>query len=243
MLKNGVNLEDALVKRRKKSQKAEPDEVLNAFKRLLKDQDKLDEEIVKNIFQSKEEANSLDYSRLNPDMIFTENDIKKLCEDYRLRFLSAKYFKGEIPYEGIAKVRRLQKDTESEIINFKIMAPAVMFNLVEKDKDPLLFVPLGNERYYLVHKWGRDLHPLRRLLVFPFRSFQTLLGTVAGLALLIAIMLPNSIVMGPYDSTSLNIRVIFFFYLFLAFSGLTALYGFSRLKNFNSTLWNSRYLD
>ena len=38
------------------------------------------------------------------------------------------------------------------------MAPSALFRL-EKTDDPLLFVPLGNNYYYLVHKWGNDLHP------------------------------------------------------------------------------------
>ena len=118
-----------------------------------------------------------------------------------------------------------------------------MFNLKNKDKDPLLFLPLGDQHYYLVHKWGGDLHPLRKLIVWPFRNFKTLLTCVAGLALFIVACIPSSVMMSPYDSSSLGLRVICFFYLFIAFSGLTVLYGFSRVKDFNSRLWDSRYMD
>ena len=135
----------------------------------------------------------------------------------------------------------MQREQEVELSNYMIMAPAPMFKLEEKDRDPLLFVPLSANHYYLVHKWGRDLHTLRRLMVFPFRNFQSLLATVALLALLVVMSIPDSVMMGPNDNTSLGIRAIFFIYLFIAFSGLTTLYGFSRMKNFNANLLNSKY--
>jgi hypothetical protein len=87
------------------------------------------------------------------------------------------------------------------------------------------------------------LHPLRKILVYPFRDFTTLFKSVVALALFIALAVPSQVMMGPQDTTSMHIRVIFFFYLLFAFCGLTALYGFSRVKNFNSVLWNSKYFD
>ena len=54
------------------------------------------------------------------------------------------------------------------------MAPSVLFRLEKKD-DPLLFVPLGNEYYYLIHKWGNDLHPFRKALMWPFKNIWNLL--------------------------------------------------------------------
>lgn len=240
----GVDLEKALQKTKKQAELKNPDETLQAFKSLLGEVDRKDQEILDQIFSGGSEvANQLDIKKLEADRIFTTAQIKDLCSHYRLRFLDAKYFKGEIPYEAIAKIKALQKDQSAELKGYKLIAPAPMFQLENKDKDPLLMLPLGNDRFYLVHKWGNDLHPLRKLMVYPFRSFKTLLFTVAGLAALIAWAFPDSVVMGPYDQHSFNIRVIFFFYLFLSFSGLTALYGFSRMKNFNSELWNSKYFD
>jgi len=49
---------------------------------------------------------------------------------------------------------------------------------------------------------------------------------------------------GPKDTgTIMHIRVIFFFWMVFATSAMTALYGFSRMKNFSSNLWKSRFLD
>lgn len=239
----GVDLEHALHKARAREEAKNPDELLRAFKRVLEDDDALDERVINNIFSENNSLDQLNINELESERIFTLAQIKKLCTTYRLRFLDTKYFKGEIPYQAIAHIKRLQKEGATEIKNFKIIAPAHMFNLEYKDKDPLLFIPLGNQRYYLVHKWGNDLSLWRKLLVFPFRSFKTLLGSVAFMAAFVVSSVPSSLIMGPYDVNSLAPRIIFFFYLFIAFSGLTALYGFSRMKNFNSELWNSKYMD
>ncbi len=241
---NGVDLEKALQSVKRKSEQKNPVTVLAAFKELLAADDAKDQQILDRIFQGgSEEAQALDLRKLDSSRIYNLAQIKSLCTKYRLRFLDSKYFKGEIPYEAISKVKAIQREQGQSIDSFKMIAPAPMFNLENRDKDPLLMISLGNQHYYLVHKWGKDLHPLRALMVLPFRSFKTLLFSVAFLAAFVVSLFPDSMVMGPYDQHSWNIRVIFFFYLFLAFSGLTALYGFSRMKNFNSELWNSKYID
>ncbi len=240
---NGVNLEEELRAGRNKAGRIGEDEALKAFQKMIEREDALDDRILANIFGGGEEVSTLNWTHLDPDGIFHIGQIKKLCTDYRLRFLDGRYFKGEIPYEAVAKIKRLQRKADQEITGYKILAPAPMFNLKNKDKDPLLFIPIGKDHFYLVHKWGHDLHPLRKLAVMPFRNFKSLLATVAGFALLIVMSIPDSVYMGPYDKSAGALRVIFFFYLFIAFSGLTALYGFSRMKNFNSELWNSRYMD
>lgn len=239
----GVDLEKALDRLKAREERKSPDEVLAAFKQILADDDQQEEEILGRIFSHEGLSPQLDLRKLDPQKIYTLDQVKELCTQYRLRFLDSAYFKGEIPYEATRKVKALQKDQNQTLSAFKIMAPAPMFHLEYKDKDPLLFVPLGENRFYLIHKWGRDLHPLRKLMVFPFRHFKALMGSLAGLCAFIVSVIPSSLLIGPYDNHSLSIRVIFFFYLFIALGGMTLLYGFSRVKNFNSVLWNSRYDD
>lgn len=239
----GVNLEDKLHEVRSRLRAHDAEELLSIFQHAFAANDAKEDEILQNIFGSDGNAEELNLSKLDPKRIYGVDEIKKICVDYRLRFLDAKYFKGEIPYEAIAKVKALQKNQNSEITGFKIIAPAPMFRLQEKDKDPLLFVNLGNGLYYLVHKWGGEISIWRKALVYPFRSFESLFTSIVALAFLISMAVPSDIMMGPKDTTSMHIRVIFFFYLFLAFSGLTALYGFSRMKNFSVALWKSKYFD
>ncbi len=239
----GVNLEKALANARRQDQKREQDQVLEAYRMLLQKEDEVDDEILNNIIGGGGEQAQLRYDLLDPERIFHRDQIKKICTQYRLRFLDGRYFRGEIPYEAISKIKALQRNQGAEISSFKIMAPAPVFNLQERDKDPLLFIPLSADRFYLVHKWGNDLNPVRKFLVLPFRNFKTLLASVAALAFMVMMLAPDSLYLGSYAQSSIVPRVIFFFYLFIGFGGLTALYGFSRMRNFNSSLWDSRYLD
>ena len=78
----------------------------------------------------------------------------------------------------------------------------------------------------------------------PSRSFETIMKTVFVFAALTALLFPESVMRGPKDTgTIMHIRVIFFFWMVFATSAMTALYGFSRMKNFSSNLWKSRFLD
>ena len=239
----GLNLEHALRRERRRMERSKPHVELQAFQDLLRENDAWDQELERKILSENQAAEDLDLRKLDPQRLYHIDHIKQLCTNYRLRFLDAHYFKAQIPVEAIQAVKALQRNTGKELGGFRIMAPAPMFNLERKDRDPLLFIPLSDSHYYLVHKWGKDLNPLRYFLVYPLRNFQSMLLSLALLAFLIQLMVPSSVMMGPLDETSFGIRVIFFFYLFIAFSGLAALYGFSRMKDFNETLWNSRYTD
>ena len=240
---NAVDLERALAREKRRQSAQSPDEILAQYEAMLRKDDEVDEAVLRRIFGAEGKSRNICYSRLDPQRIYHVDHIRSLCTRYRLRFLDARLFKGEIPYEAISHIKHLQQREEVELSGFKLMAPAPMFQLENKDRDPLLFATLGKGHFYLVHKWGKDLHPLRALAVLPFRNFKSLLFTLASLALLVVSCIPSSVMMGPYDQSSLGIRVIFFFYLFIAFCGLTALYGFSRLRDFNANLWDSKYLD
>ncbi len=239
----GIDLEEVLENEKVKSNRRGEDEVLAAFKKLLENDNAADERVLQNIFGGDGRISELDIWKLEPAKIFTLSQIQKLCTNYRLRFLDASHFNGEIPNEAISKIKRLQKSQNQEITGFKMLAPASMFHLEQRDKDPLLFIPLGNDRYYFVHKWGRDLHPLRKLLVFPFRNFKTLLFCVLALTFAIAFSFPDSAFMAQGNQSVGALRGILFFYVLFAVTGLTALYGFSRVKNFNAQLWDSRFVD
>ncbi len=182
-----------------------------------------------------------DLIHLDADRIYSLEEIRQLCIEYRLRFLDASRFANEIPQEAFDEIRKIQQTEQKVLEGYKIVAPASMFHLIEKDKDPMLFLDLGNDKYYLIHKWGKDLKVWRKWLVFPMRSFETFLFTLVSVALIGALIPSDSMMMGPYDSSALPIRVIFFFYLIIALSGLGSLYGYSRMKDFSDKLWNSKY--
>ena len=152
--------------------------------------------------------NNFEFDLLETDRIYHVQQIKKICIDYRLRFLDSKYFKGKIPQEAISKIKHLEKQHDIKIGGFKIVAPSKLFKLEDKD-DPLLFVPIGNDYFYLIHKWGDDLHPLRKLLVWPFKNIVNLTAVVVLISYLTTMLVPNGLF--SKTNTTAEFWIIFFF--------------------------------
>ena len=140
----------------------------------------------------------------------------------------------ESAHQAIAKI---EKDHDTVLADFKLMAPSVLFRLKRQD-DPLLFVPLGNKYYYLVHKWGNDLHPLRKLMMWPFRNIWNLLLTVAAVSWVATEITPMDLFTKTPDPTS---YWMLFFFMFKAIASVVLFYGFALGKNFNPAIWNNKY--
>ena len=157
----GVNLHEKLSGLRSKNTTSVHLDVLEGFKTLLNAPTE-GERILANLFESNGDHEVLNFDALESDRIYHITDIKKLCVDYRLRFLDSKRFNGTFPAEALDAVKEFEIVQGREIKGFKMIAPAGMFKLAEKDKDPLLFVPMGGGYHYLLAKWGNDLHPLRK---------------------------------------------------------------------------------
>ncbi|HCP40725.1 MAG TPA: hypothetical protein DIT65_02935 [Cryomorphaceae bacterium] len=239
----GINLLNQLNGIRTKNKQPTYKEILAGFEALLS-QPSEGERILNNLFTSEGNSEKLNFDDLDASRLYHIEDIQKLCIDYRLRFLDSKHFNGTFPNEALDAIKAFEKSQQREITGFKMIAPAGMFKLAEKDKDPLLFVPMGAGYHYLLAQWGNELHPLRKILVYPFRNFESLMKTVFVFCLAIALLFPENLMRGPKDTgTILHIRVIFFFWMVFSTGAMTALYGFSRMKNFNSNLWKSKYLD
>ncbi len=206
-------------------------------------QEKLNIEKKSNIYKQhieqnkKKQFNDFNLDKLDNDKIFHLNTIRKICIDYRLRFLDIKYFKGEIPSEAIDKIKQLENDHNKNLNNFKIMAPSIMFRLKKTD-DPLLFVPLGDNYFYLIHKWGNDLAPLRKIRMWPFLSIKNLLFTLLFASYIITLITPMSIFTNNPDSSDFW---ILFLFMFKAVVSIVLFLGVALGKNFNPKIWNSRY--
>lgn len=190
----------------------------------------------KDINQIKND-NKFDFDKLESKKIVHLNAIKKTCISYRLRFLDIHYFKGDIPIEAIDKIKELELDHGIIINSFKIMAPSVMFRLKKTD-DPLMFVPIGNNYYYLIHKWGNDLNPFRRIRMWPFHSLKNLLFSLLAVSFLITLMTPLQIFTKSPDSSSFW---LLFLFMFKAIVAIVLFLGVALGKNFNPKIWNSKY--
>ncbi|MDT0554581.1 hypothetical protein [Patiriisocius hiemis] len=177
---------------------------------------------------------------LKTEKIYHIEDIKALCVTYRLRFLDSHFFKGTIPEEAISKIRVLEKEHGTILSNLKIVAPAKLLKLENAD-DPLLFAPMGNNYFYLIHKWGNDLHPLRKIVMWPYKSFENLILTT----LLVSIFLTSITPMQAFTKGDVTLQEYFLMFLFMfkAVAGIVLYYGFAKGKNFNGVIWNSKYYN
>lgn len=184
-------------------------------------------------------ANSFVFDHLESDKIYHIDQIREICIDYRLRFLESRYFKGTIPNAALDQIRKLERLHNTELKGFKIMAPSKLFRLEDKD-DPLLFAPIGNDYFYLIHKWGNDLHPLRKILVWPFKNIINLSLFVVLISYLTTLLVPNGL-FSKNDSTA-EFWIVFFF-MFKSIAAVVIFYGFALGKNFNPAIWNSKYFN
>lgn len=238
MLLARVNIEDKLKRNRDKSVRV-PD-MLQQVARILEEDTQKEERIVHTLrggSPGRKESTKL--SGLDPDRIYHISHIKKICTDYRLRFLDTRYFKGEFPGEALVKIKQLEKQHNTEFHEFKMIAPAGLFRLENAD-DPLLFIPVGNDFYYLVHQWGNDLHPLRKWLMLPFKSLLNLFLLIAVISLAVTAVIPLKL-FTPHPDAS-HFWMLYFFVL-KSICGITLFYAFALGKNFNGVVWDSKYYN
>jgi len=225
--------------RERQNQIGLPETVLNQVYDIFNDVKTAHDRIEENISKkSNITENCFDLDILDASHIYHIDQIKKVCIDYRLRFLNTKFFKGKIPTEAICKINELEKKHKLELSGFKIIAPSKMFKLEDKD-DPILFAPMGNGYYYLIHKWGNDLHPLRKLLMWPFKSIMNLIVTLLALSFLITLLVPEGLF--SKSSSATEFWIIYFF-MFKCIASVVLFYGVAHGKNFNTAIWNSKYI-
>jgi hypothetical protein len=233
-----TNIEERL--RRQRNKEISNVDLLEAVKSILQADDDKDAVVLKNLSTANDiTSNDLDIDLLETDNIYHIDHIKEICIDYRLRFLDSKYFKGELPYEAISKIKQLEKQHQTELKGFKIIAPSKLFKLENAD-DPLLFAPIGNGYYYLIHKWGNDLNPFRKLLMLPFKNFENLVILTLIVSFLATLVVPNGLFSNKMGAAEFW---MIFFFMFKSVAAVVIYYGFAAGKNFNNAIWDSKYFN
>ena len=233
-----VDIKSQLLKHRNKH--ASPEDILKQVQQVLKEDEAHEATINEALFNSStNNQNAFNIDLFERDNIFHISDIKSICITYRLRFLESSLFKGEIPQEAISKIKQLEKAHEISLNGFKIMAPSKLFKLENYD-DPLLFAPIGNGYYYLIHKWGNDMSVWRKWLMYPFRNLDTIIVSTIIASFLIALSFPESYYNPKYKTTQF---IFLFFFMFKVIGFCLIFFGVSKGKNFNSSIWDSRYLN
>ncbi len=179
--------------------------------------------------------NKMKFEVMETKNIFHKDTIKSICVQYRLRFLDSNLFKGDYPDNITKVISDIEKKHETTLNNFMIMAPSKLFKIKSPD-DPILFVPIGNDYYYLIHKWGEEFNYLRKLLVLPFKNIDNL--TVFSILVSVFFALVGKLFMPSLTSSEVFILFLFlvkgfifiFFYMF-----------FLTRRNFSESIWNSKY--
>ena len=237
----GTNIEEKLI--RERDHFISGAELLQDFKTILAEDDIREEDILNRLqFDyggGLDIFNDFDLDLLETDRIFHIDQIKKICVVYRLRFLDSSLFKKELPYEAIQKTKALEKLHNTTLEGFKIMAPAKSFRLKNAD-DPLLFAPMGNGYFYLIHKWGNDLSPWRKLIVWPCRGIECMAATVLLASLIFSLLFPWHLLAGEMDFSKF---MLMSFIVFQWFGGLTLFYFIKKGKNFSPSVWRSIYFN
>lgn len=240
MLLERINLQKRMELLRKKEMKEE--EILEEVKKILQNEGNSENEILRRISEGDSEANNLapfNFDLLESGRIFHLSQIKKICIDFRLRFLDTKYFKGELPDEAVEAIKEIEDNHQLKLRACRMVAPAKYFRLENAD-DPMLFAPLGNDYYYLVHKWGTDMHPLRKLLMWPLKNLETLIIFSFFFSFLFTFGI-REVFFSKFRETSQFL--ILFLYSFKSVLALIFFYGISLGKNFSSGNWNSKFYN
>lgn len=236
MLLKPTNIEEKL--RSKRKQLNTPERLILQVNSIFDAETKKEDSILDELTLGKEkQTNAFNIDLLESDKVYHISTIKTICIDYRLRFLDSRLFKNEFPQEAIFNIKALEKDHNIKLQGFKIIAPSKLFKLKNPD-DPLLFAPIGNGYYYLIHKWGNDLHPLRKWLMLPFKNFETLIISAIITSFLITFIFNFKLLESQIASSKF---LILFLFMFKSVIGIIIFYAFSQGKNFNSVIWNSKY--
>ncbi|NNK87062.1 MAG: hypothetical protein HKO90_02150 [Flavobacteriaceae bacterium] len=215
-------------------------DIIAQVKAILEEDARTEERIISTLnARDDNQNNDFDIDLLSADRIYHLESIKHICIEYRLRFLDSRYFKNVIPREALSEIKNLEKEHNTELKGFKIVAPSKLFKLQNAD-DPILFAPIGNGYYYMIHKWGNDLHPLRKWMMKPFKNIVNMLITI----FLVSILCTDIIVESRYGSKlSGSEMMIIFLFVFKSFVAIVLYYGFALGKNFSNMVWNSKYFN
>jgi hypothetical protein len=205
--------------------------LLNSVNELL-DNDIVKESVIEeNITKSISKNYFAEINTFSKEDIFNIEAIKKIAIQHRLRFLPTKYFKNEIPKEAIFKIKEIEKANKLTVEHFFILAPSQAFDLEDCNKDPLLFIPLKNKNYLLVHQWGDDLGWIKKAMALPLQTIESMFVTVGITAFLIAAFTPTWLILNGAEVDMGYFgyhRIAWFLYSFIMLCSLSTFMCFSQ---------------
>ena len=234
-----INIEKELISLKSKNEKL----LLNSAIDQLNNDLIKEKTIQKNINSSNNKKYFANIKIEDTSNVYSFKTIETIAIKHRLRFLPTKFFKNQIPQEAIFKIKEIEKSNSIEIKKFFILAPSSAFDLEDCNKDPLLFIPLKNNQYYLVHKWGSDLSWIKKLTAIPFRTLETMAISVALTALIIALLTPTWLILNGAEIEMGYFgyhRLAWFLYDFIMLCSLSTFVCFSQNIYPSEYQWNKK---
>ena len=237
MIFSPINLSRELIRERSRR----PDLLIDV-NNLLKEAAERDDEILTRLKKSDgNDVNEID--SVESANVFSIDEIRQICIRYRLRFLDTSLFRSSYPYEAITAIKSFEKKYNTTVESFRIVAPGGAFKLKNINKDPLLFVPLSENSFYLIHQWGSNLTWYRRILTWPLQSLKSLLITLLLCSFLFSFSLPSAIMNIINFQSELFLRLWLTIHTFIGLFGITLWLGISYEKTFSSLNWDSKFYN
>jgi hypothetical protein len=238
MIFSPINLRHELEK-----EKVRQLQLLKEAKNLLAESVEKDKEIMLRLKDSSGSSTSLHLIDSEKENIFSLGEIRSVCIRYRLRFLDTALFRSSYPYEAITAIKAFEKKYNTTVESFRIVAPGGAFKLENINKDPLLFVPLSENSFYLIHQWGNNLTWYRRILTWPFQNLKTLLISLLLCSFLFSFSLPAAIMNIINVQSEIFLRLWLTIHTFIGLFGIILWLGISYEKTFSSLNWNSKFYN
>ena len=228
-------LKDLIFQRRKNIEHVENSLLAEAYSILQGDA--LSREI--SLIQSSNNTQVLVKSKLDSARVFSERDIKKSCENCRLRFLDSKCYKSELPYNARIKATAFEIQTE-HTLNFKILTEVANFSSKYPNTQQLLFADIGNGEYYFIYQWGREYSKYRKMTSLPYRNVEFLFIYIVLLSSILTIITPTTfITTKPNIDYFSMIRMAYFFWCVVFLSSIFTYYVIGIRKGLNNAQWDS----
>ncbi len=238
MIFDNINITEQL-----KNERAKFPSLLNEVNDLLLTSSKKDEAILNRLKEGNDnDIHDVVLLQKDAENIYSIKEIESICVTYRLRFLDSKHFKMEFPYDAVVRINEFEKQYNTKIKRFKIIAPHKAFDLMDVNQDPLLFAQLSNNTFYLLHQWGTDLKWYRKYLFFPVRSIYTYFYSIIVLAFLFSFSFPFQWLQVQRDN-EIYIRVWFAMHCTIGFFFFIIFLGAITQSSFSSMSWKSKYFN
>lgn len=217
--------------------------VLQEVHGILEEENKKDDVLRAVVLSSRgERVNRI--ARMDPERVFSRKAIRRICITYGLRFLDAGHFKGKLPSRAMYELRQLEGRSRAPLAGFKILAPASRFKLCDGESDPVLFVPVGPEHFYLIHRWGRDMSAWRAVRMWSFRGPANLAAACFVLAMIIAACVPNTVFGAAQDAPWWGVhRFLGAIWTLMTVAAVVSFAWFTFFGQFSREAWNSRHFN